>query len=270
MPRSVQTPRSCTLEGQTVHLERSNILCLFDLWMDSNARAHRTLSLFRDMEWTFAVFGGVLRDLYYHGPVAQPRDIDIVVDSAGREEIAQSLRTHIQKENRFGGIKVEIEGVELDIWSLRDTWGLKLQNLEPTFENLIRTTFFNVESIAVVFTPGRSKRIVEDGFFSGISKTELDIVLEKNPYPALCVVRAFEYHERLGLSFSDRLLHYLYEYTSILSEDEIAHAWTKHYGRNGFCKRKYRSTLSKVRTLYESRPIGSECTKCSQVHLARI
>ena len=55
-----------------------------------------------------------------------------------------------------------------------------------------KTTFLNVEAVAVELNPRptRSRKLYESGFFEGVATETIEINLEENPFPDLCVARS--------------------------------------------------------------------------------
>src|SRR5262249_14739947 len=78
-----------------------------------------------------------------------------------------------------------------------------------TFEDLPRTTFLDIEAVAVELSPrerGRPRGIAEHGFLEAMRTRTIDINLEPNPFPELCVVRTLALARNLRLSLSSRLV----------------------------------------------------------------
>ena len=157
-----------------------------------------------------ALFGGVLRDLVVFGDRKGPRDFDIVVDM-NEEDLFNLFRTKVRRRTRFGGLHILHEGWPLDIWPLERTWAFRHMAIAPTFKNLPRTTFLNVEAIAVdISNPACSeKALYEQGFFNAIALRTVEINLQENPYPALCVVRSLITACKLNFLVGENLLKYI-------------------------------------------------------------
>lgn len=89
------------------------------------------------------VFSGIIRDFLTGDIAAIPiRDIDFVVEGDVNYLLLERLKVHF-KENGFGGIKLDRNGQRIDVWKIEKTWGIQKLGLQPTPENLIKTTFFN-------------------------------------------------------------------------------------------------------------------------------
>jgi hypothetical protein len=207
---------------------------------ENNQSLASTLDEWRRRHWQPYLFGGVLRDLLVFGLRKKPRDVDIVVANGSAEELRQALRLHIKRENRFGGFQLQVNRWNLDVWPLGSTWAFaKNTDLEPNPENLPKTTFLNVEAIAVAIDEkGLVGDIFEYGFFEGIQSRTLQINLKDNPYPALAAVRALATAKKLGFSLSAELAQYIVDAESLLGTDALVAAQDSHYGYVRFRKKE--------------------------------
>ena len=94
------------------------------------------------------IFSGLTRN-YLMG-FREIRDLDLVVDcSCDLSELVQSLlpEDNIVKLNSFGGIKICINHLNIDIWSIEKTWGIIKRGIRPNIYGLLKTPFFNFSSI---------------------------------------------------------------------------------------------------------------------------
>jgi len=186
---------------------------------------------FRENKWEAVVFGGVLRDLALYGPSERPRDVDIVANCSP-SELSSWLSNFPVQQNRFGGFSVRMHKWNFDIWTLRETWAFSTGSMEPTFENLPKTTFFNIEGIAAQLnaTPGHKRALYSFGFAEAISSKILDINFEPNPFPQLCIVRGLLTATRHDLDLSPRLAHYIATRADRRDIAEIMNVQFRHYG----------------------------------------
>jgi len=100
--------------------------------------------------WTGVIFGGALRDLVLFGNSETPRDVDVVVSGTNALELEQIYKDILHRKNRFGGLQLRPRGWLIDIWTLQDSWAFKEKLVQPAnFDQLVRTTFLNVEAIAI-------------------------------------------------------------------------------------------------------------------------
>lgn len=185
----------------------------------------------KQTKWDAVVFGGVLRDLALYGPAERPRDVDIVVNCSP-SELSTWLSPFPSQRTRFGGFRVRLHKWNFDIWTLRETWAFTTSNMEPTFENLPKTTFFNIEGIAAQLntTPRQRRAVYSFGFADAISSKILDINFEPNPFPQLCIVRGLLTAVRHRLLLSSRLAVYMANHANRTEIAEIVQVQSRHYG----------------------------------------
>jgi hypothetical protein len=189
------------------------------------------IDVFRKKEWKAVFFGGVPRDLVLYGPSKRPRDVDIVVDCSP-QELDSVVASYPFRRTRFGGFRIAFGKWSFDIWSLRNTWAFASGYMDPTFDNLPKTTFFNVEAIAAQFNtkPRKRRSLYSFGFSEAISSRVLDINFEPNPFPQLCIIRGLVTAARHRFLLSPRLATYILERATRAEIAEIMHAQFAHYG----------------------------------------
>ena len=197
------------------------------------------LLIIREYGLKAVFFGGTLRSLIMNRilnkrGIGRPRDIDIVVSDINIGELRKVFRAFIIKETRFGGLHLQNEFWQYDIWPLNSTWSFINSNIHnPSFYDLPKTTFLNIESIAVdVWSkPGLARTIYENElFYDSIINRKIEINNIDNPYPSLCVIRSLVMIKKTGFSIGNRLKDYLIEYGSIMSDTDIINTQMKHYG----------------------------------------
>ncbi len=185
-------------------------------------------------------FGGTLRSLLLSRlqdrQLGRPRDIDIVVADKNLDVLRERFHSIIARETRFGGLQLKYMDWQFDIWSLHRTWAFLEDGIqEPHFSLLPSTTFFNLEAIAVdiwdTLAHARAVYSGDDQFFQGILSRTLEINREKNPFPSLCVVRAFVMASSTGFAIGPHLAYYLTLNGSAMSDAELEEIQMKHYGR---------------------------------------
>lgn len=205
--------------------------------------------LFNELEKqkNYMLMGGAVRDLLFN---RKPRDYDIVVEA---EELTLNLPN--VKRNSFGGLKVVIDHNEFDIWCLKDTWALKKMRVNASKENLQNSCFFNLDS---VIYDAKNEEFLFRHFMDGINSKELDIVYEDNPYPSVCVVRAFVLQEKWEMQFSQRLSRYIRSWV-MKEEDpiqELIKAQLKHYKEIKFGYEELNHKLRSVDNLFVEEEIN--------------
>jgi hypothetical protein len=193
--------------------------------------------------WSAYLVGGTLRDLLVglggRYRLVAPRDVDIVVSGATREELRKLFEKKLVLERltRFGGLhltKQIVSGHRLlfDIWTLADTWGFGAQKIEPRIEDFPGTTFLNIDSCAIELTePEVGQRgCYEQGFFASIAKRLLDVNYAPNPYPFVCVARALVTAARLDFRITRTLAEFILRNTAVGGIDALIEAQVSHYG----------------------------------------
>ncbi|MBM7112385.1 hypothetical protein [Archangium primigenium] len=185
-------------------------------------------------DWTMFLFGGTLRDLLALAPSTVPRDLDLVVAGTTRQELESVFQQELVRVNRFGGLHLVTHKLPVDMWTLESTWAFR-ERLVPggEFSDLPRTTFLNVEAIAAEFhtRPGRARTLYTRDFFRGIQERQVEINLEDNPFPALCIVRSLITAQRLRFSLGPRLVRYFLHHARRIPLEEMEAIQRSHYGR---------------------------------------
>lgn len=180
------------------------------------------------------VFGGVIRDIIFNGPSAFPRDVDVVLADQSFPAFQREFYNFLVHKNRFGGLYLRMGYVDFDVWALSNTWAFKNLNIyEPSFENLPKTTFLTIDSIAVELWPkkGKARQIYECGFFESIENRTIDLNLPDNPFPALCVLRTLVLSRKLQFRVTDALAEYIVREFPKVGMTGLIEANQKHYDR---------------------------------------
>lgn len=183
---------------------------------------------------TSYLFGGAIRDLMVGGASAIPRDIDIVVGYTTNEELMTTLKDRLMRRTRFGGLRLNSGGWLFDVWPLKETWAFREGLVSyQGFSDLPKTTFLDVEAVVAELSPkrGRARRVYTNGFFEAFSKKTVDINLEENPYPELCVIRSLITAAKLRFSLGPRLTRYVVHHGKKTSLEELVEFQKSHYGR---------------------------------------
>lgn len=199
----------------------------------SRAPLQRVLQQFRLKGWHTYVFGGTIRDLALTGISAVPRDVDLVVYNCTAAEIEVEFQDYVQRLTRFGGLNLAIDGWKIDVWPLQETWAFR-QGLvhHASFSQLPRTTFLNVEAVAVELDgeTGYPRGFYQAGFVDSIQRRVLEVNLEENPFPLLCVVRSLVMAKKLEFGISPHLARYIYQHSRSYRVDDLVAVQWDHYG----------------------------------------
>jgi len=205
---------------------------------------------FSQRKWDACIFGGVLRDLISPGRFSGIRDVDLVVADVSCEDLEGAFSGFVERRTRFGGVHLKIAGWPFDVWPLRETWAFRQLSIGGGhFEDLPRTTFLNAEAVAaeLITNPGRKRRVFDNGFYESISRQKLEINLEENPYPALCVARSLITAWRLRFSLGKRLARYIESYSQKIPLEELVEVQRSHYGYVVCEKQRLAAGLSAIR-----------------------
>ncbi|RKH65082.1 hypothetical protein [Corallococcus aberystwythensis] len=192
------------------------------------------LDVFREHDWQVFLFGGTLRDLLAVSATAAPRDVDLVVAGATGDALREAFSRELVRVNRFGGLRLQVQKLPVDIWTLESTWAFQ-QRLVPggDFAHLPQTTFLNVEAVAAELDTrkGRARQVYGETFFRAVREQVLEINLEENPYAGLCVVRSLLTARKLHYALGPRLARYIAHHGSRIDTEELEAVQLSHYGR---------------------------------------
>jgi len=157
------------------------------------------------------IFGGMLRDFALGNARRFSSDIDLV-SLASRDDIAKAVAEFSPVRNKFGGYRFAVKKQVYDIWAFEDTWAFREGLVTGTgLEDLLRTTFFNVDASAYSIT--RDCCYISPVMRSSIEAKLLDINLPENPSPERMVRRAIrigcEKNFAIGYELAGFLLRHL-------------------------------------------------------------
>lgn len=173
------------------------------------------------------IFSGVIRNYLIGEPLS--RDLDLVVEDISKIHIPQELIDNQKlKINSFGGYKLSLDRLDIDIWELRNTWSIKRNpSLKPTPHTLIKTAFFNYS--AIVYDMREKRFIYGDDFLSFYDKSIMDIVNPENPDPKLCIISTMHNALKYCMPIGTKLCKWI---TSKSFEgDSYAETQLRHYGK---------------------------------------
>lgn len=181
---------------------------------------------------TTYLFSGILRNYFleYYG---EPRDLDIVIS---RNSNYTNLETILKKYgdfklNAFGGFKLNIKGLSIDVWHIEDTWAIR-NGYVKTDNTLIekavlKSTFFNFSSILYDFK--KEKFIYDDSFKTFYKTKTIDIVLEENLSELLCLINIIYYAQNYRLSLSNKIKVYFIKRFSNYTKQDYDDIQLKHF-----------------------------------------
>lgn len=174
----------------------------------ANKAIRRELVRVKDEGITCYAFGGFARGVYLSGAETIVKDIDLVFDESNYERFTACFAASIKKINRFGGANLQLGGVDVDAWSLENTWAFRHGYFDqPSFVTLPRTTYLSADAIVVQLWPdtGRPRKVFAKGFFETFERGLLDVNFDPNPFPELTVVRTLVAAKRNCFSLAPAL-----------------------------------------------------------------
>ncbi|MHA3773778.1 hypothetical protein ACXR0O_19770 [Verrucomicrobiota bacterium sgz303538] len=184
-------------------------------------------------EWRTYLFGGTVREILLKIDNPQIRDLDVVIDDDGFAKFRQVFEARTIGVNRFGGLRLILDRIPVDAWSLSSTWAFQTGHVPHAFRHrLPETTFLNIDSVVFEITPGRvRKRLIAEPFLEALENNVMDIVLPENPHPGLAAVRTIRMHLRYDMPMSRRLAQYILEYLESAGVDGCLDEQLRHYHR---------------------------------------
>lgn len=179
---------------------------------------------------TAYIVGGYFRDFINK---KQSRDIDIIVDIKN-DLLMEIIKTYKlnYKINRHGGIKLNYNNIEIDIWNIDNNWAFKNNlvklNDEDKLNSIAKGCFYNYDALVInLHNFSYSLRFYNEF----IESKKLNILQERsiyknlNPTTEANILRAFYLKDNFKISFSDNTFDYL--------SKKIGHLHDK-YGDNFF------------------------------------
>lgn len=156
----------------------------------------------------FGVIGGWARDTIAG---RKPRDIDLVVVGADSDALERMLPP-ASRRTALGGFSFEYEGLDIDLWSLQDTYLIRHLGLQPSLLTLMQVIDFNVN--AIHFTPAQFARkpsLLDGGMSGSLGTREIDFNCGLLPLPIAQVSRLAYFSAKLGFTLSPRVRMFMHE-----------------------------------------------------------
>jgi hypothetical protein len=181
------------------------------------------------------LFGGVLRDIVRPDSVTPSvRDVDVVVYRSDIKRLESRWPEYIQGRNRFGGLRLNVSRVPIDIWAIEDTWAFRNKLVIPqSVYYLSRTTFLNIDGITADLSVDNANgiKVLAKDFLFAFRHHILDITLNKNPFPTLVAIKALRAMHRYDLSIGYSLAVYLYDVLTRHKLTRLEKEQARHYRR---------------------------------------
>ncbi len=176
------------------------------------------------------IFSGIIRNFFLK--LTEIRDVDIMLEQ--EVDIASIFESSAVRKNSYGGYKIDVAGVNLDLWYLRDTWALKHQGvmdfntLHHLVEHIPRTAFFNFS--AVLYSFREQKFCYSKHFLRFIRDKSIDVVFKPNANDRLCVVNSIYYSRKYNLKLAKGLRKFIVQRNGSKQKD-YEEVQQKHFGR---------------------------------------
>ncbi|MBL9040995.1 MAG: hypothetical protein JNM83_05310 [Myxococcales bacterium] len=205
-----------------------------------------------------AIFGGFPRDLARYGVDGFNSDLDLVVDCQSITSILDRLGPVHFTNTGMGGIRICGHRLQIDLWTLQDTWAIKNGIVEANhLADLIHTTFFDCD--AIIYQLDTREIVCSERYFSSLSSDVIDISVEINPNPLSMTIRTLRFLKRRRLKISARLAGYLLRRLEELGNESICAAEYRKYDDHcldPLWVKAVESDLRLHRTKFPLRPYG--------------
>lgn len=158
--------------------------------VSANKVSDLTTFLLENEKYNLFVFGGMIRDIGLFSVEKFNSDIDLVF-SGSKKELHNALSAFgidDIKENKFGGLRLNLNSWDVDIWSVENTWAFKNKHVEyKSIHDLLETTFMSWDS--ALFDIRKQELLIKSNYFEDLEQRHLDLVLEKTPNEIGSLVR---------------------------------------------------------------------------------
>lgn len=163
---------------------------------------------------TAYIVGGYFRDFISK---KQSRDIDIIVDVKNEILLEIILNSGIKHQlNRHGGIKLILDNLEVDIWSIENNWAFKNNlvklNEVDKLNSIAKGCFYNYDALVInLHDFSYNLRYYKDF----LETKKLNILQERsvyknlNPTSEANILRAFYLKEMFRITFTKNTFYYI-------------------------------------------------------------
>lgn len=170
---------------------------------------------------TAYIVGGFFRDFLKSNT---SRDVDIIVDLDDIKllDILNDLNCNFS-QNRHGGIKLQLNSIGVDLWSLENNWAFKNNlvklNESDKLNSIAKGCFYNYDSLVINL---HNYNYNIKNFNNFIASNKLDILQKSpiyknlNPTVEANIIRAFSIKQKFNIIFSEQLIEYIAKKYSFL------------------------------------------------------
>ncbi len=147
------------------------------------------------------VFSGIIRNFFLN--INENRDIDIIL--INKIKIEKYFNNYNISKNNYGGYKISMNNITIDLWYLKNTWALKHQKtINYKLEKYIpSTSFFNFS--AIYYSLRNKQFTFTKDFCRFLHSKKIDVVYKPNMNYSLCVVNTYYYSKKLDVKISIKL-----------------------------------------------------------------
>lgn len=158
------------------------------------------------------VFSGIIRNYFLDIPSC--RDLDFVIEDNTKVDIFKEATDLGLKVgvNSYNGMKILLKTFSVDIWTLKDTYTIKKRKLKPNPQTLIKTSFFNFQSI--VFDYNKEEFIYGKEFENFYNNRIMTVVNEDNPNIPLCIANTIHYADKYSFGIDYNLCKWIVDHYS--------------------------------------------------------
>ncbi len=195
---------------------------------------HEALRKISELKGKAILCGGAVRDILLSERRNRivPRDLDIILGYAEIEKVADSFSDCTKRWNCYGGVSIQIKDWSIDMWPLDKTWAFKNNYVEGKgFSDFPKTTFLNIEAVAIQLfgRKGKKREIYSKGFFESILDRTIEINLEENPNPRMCIVRSLSVAKKYKFAIGPNLAWYIKRYANQIGLEELLELYQVRY-----------------------------------------
>ncbi|SDP35355.1 hypothetical protein [Selenomonas ruminantium] len=177
----------------------------------------RALNFIKDIERSHNIYmmGGAVRNYIENGYRFDinnlPKDFDFVVEYKKGRTLRKILcnRQIRYSRNKFGGYKIQIGKIKIDIWELKDTWAFKNSSMVANYTNLENSVFLNVDGIVYDF---RRNKFYKKAYDMAERNKKISVVFKQSPYVHINAVRAISYAEKYKMTYSNQVAEIVEKY----------------------------------------------------------
>lgn len=181
----------------------------FNSLISKNTKIYNLINELKN-EGELILLGGTVRAYFENKLVTFPRDIDIVINTKNNnlDRYFENLNT---EKNRFGGYKIFIDDIQLDIWAIESTFAFKQKILNyQHVTDIVKIQFISYDAIAYNLN---SNEIYDNGFFTALKENKIEILFNHTLHKPLNIMKALILMENKNFTLSNDLIEFIKKWT---------------------------------------------------------